>query len=201
MTVCRCKSFSLPCRSHVSLLRLTETKPSCERCTRGQLECTYGVQIRWPRQGAKPGNNRTRKSKSRKEPCPVSYPCETDPEDVLQLAYRVATPPPHDPHPQPSPDAVLLWNPSDLDSSVLQNDHITALAKTAFQTGTPNRSSHYRGFDTSDGSASLDLGLPNMSLMLFPATSINYIYPLPDMKSEEKMLFNFCKSRPFFSLE
>ncbi|KAK1845254.1 C6 transcription factor [Colletotrichum chrysophilum] len=46
-------------------IKCDEAKPSCQRCQRSAVDCSYKPQIKWPRQGARMGNNRSRRHRAR----------------------------------------------------------------------------------------------------------------------------------------
>ncbi|KAF3812028.1 hypothetical protein GCG54_00015578 [Colletotrichum gloeosporioides] len=46
-------------------IKCDEVKPSCQRCQRAAIDCSYKPQLKWPRQGARMGNNRSRRHRAR----------------------------------------------------------------------------------------------------------------------------------------
>ncbi|KAK1846869.1 binuclear zinc transcription factor [Colletotrichum chrysophilum] len=42
-------------------IKCDEVKPSCQRCQYAAIDCSYKPQLKWPRQGARMGNNRSRR--------------------------------------------------------------------------------------------------------------------------------------------
>jgi Fungal Zn(2)-Cys(6) binuclear cluster domain len=77
------KKTSTPISHYLVCLIIAETKPACTRCTKLDLECVYRVQIRWPTEGAKLGNNRIREFRRKTESSSPKRPISVSPQPLM----------------------------------------------------------------------------------------------------------------------
>ncbi|KAL4884124.1 fungal-specific transcription factor domain-containing protein [Aspergillus karnatakaensis] len=152
-------------------LKCDEIKPHCTRCTRADLECTYGVQLRWPAEGAKLGNNRVRQSRSARRSSDTeqtnNYRPELSPRNLPDLLGS---------------NKQLSFNSDDI--SLLPLSETSGLS-------IPHNHSYLIG-DTFTSDASLNY---DESMFLFSEESFFFGTPLdcsaPGMDDDENMLYDF----------
>ncbi|KAK7214126.1 hypothetical protein V2G26_021304 [Clonostachys chloroleuca] len=173
-------------------LKCDEAKPSCARCAHSNLECAYGVQIRWPMPGAKPGNNRARKQRAKRLVPSTSYRPEVDPEEASEACFATTT--------QQLFLDTIPWSPLNFETNLLQDEEErteSSVIKLHADIVTLNPQMwDSKDFDITSGDIH-DIGedQPEISFLPGMGASLYSMYPLTDMKNDDKMLFNFYACR------
>lgn len=148
-----------------SLVRV-EIKPVCARCRKANVECAYGSNIRWPMPGAKPGNNRARKSKA---PNPRRPPSVEIPSFCVNSLAQTGSAETYD-----VPESIA-GQIQDEDAPTRQHEleQVTKFGR------------HWNQTWDSDPQA-------NVFFEAIPMP-IGCAFPHPEMKHDDKILFSFCE--------
>lgn len=142
--------------------------------------------------GAKPGNNRARKQRAKRLVPSTSYRPEVDPEEASEACFATTT--------QQLFLDTIPWSPLNFETNLLQDEEErteSSVIKLHADIVTLNPQMwDSKDFDITSGDIH-DIGedQPEISFLPGMGASLYSMYPLTDMKNDDKMLFNFCEPR------